>query len=57
MTREEFIQTAFISNMQSFIEANSINREIAVPADTEIFADISLEIAENMWAKYIEKYG
>lgn len=57
MTKEEFIQTALISNMQGFIEASGIKGEIAVAADAEVFVGMSLRIAETMWAKYIEKYG
>lgn len=57
MTKEEFIQTALISNMQGFIEASGVKGEIAVAADAEVFVSISLKIAEAMWAKYIEKYG
>ncbi len=57
MSKEEFIQTALISNMQGFIEASGIKGEVAVAADASLFAESSLRIAEVMWAKYIEKYG
>ena len=57
MTKEEFIQTALISNMQGFIEASGIKGEIAVAADADLFSEASLKIAESMWAKYVEKYG
>ena len=57
MSKEEFIQTALISNMQGFIEASGIKGEIVVAADASLFAESSLRIAEVMWAKYIEKYG